>query len=94
MMYYDPKRANEFVNERNISTVVWGGKRDEDGKDCLNSKCSNKYNLNDEEMYFFFANWDIDKNRTVTMTIDENSAYNCMSLLPILIVSLTTLMFM
>ena len=88
MMYHDPKRPNEFVNERNISTVVWGGKRDEPGKDCLHSTCANKYNLNDEEVYFFFANWDIDKNRTLSLTIDENSAISRMSLLPILIVSL------
>lgn len=92
MMYHDSKLPNEYVNERNITTAVWSGKRDEPGN-CLHSKCSNEYKLNDAEMYFFFANWDIDKNRTVTLTIDENSAYKRMSLLPILIVSLGTLMF-
>ena len=93
MMYHEPKLANEYVNERNISTVVWGGKRDEPGKDCLHTSCENKYYLNDIEQYYFFANWDIDKNRTVTMTINENSAYK-MSLLPILIISFTTLIMM
>ena len=47
MMYHDPTIDNEFVNERNISTVVWGGKRDEEGKDCLHSNCKNKYMLED-----------------------------------------------
>lgn len=92
-MYHDPKIDNEFVNERNISTVVWGGNRDEKGTNCLHEKCDNKYNLNDVEMYFFFANWDIDKNHTLSLAIEENSAISRMSMLPILIVSLSTLMF-
>ena len=87
-------KYEEIKNESELYVVFQISDEEWEGVHIEKTEADNKYNLNDEEMYFFFANWDIDKNRTVTMTIDENSAYNRMSLLPILIVSLTTLMFM
>ena len=62
----------QVVDWQNTTSMVWSGQR-ETKQDCLFNKCTTTFQLDNSEQFFYFANWDTNKNQTITFTVIENS---------------------
>ena len=60
-----------IVDWQNITSMVWNGVRDTPG-DCFSSSCSTTFQIDNSEQYFYFANWDTNKNQTIKFSLIEN----------------------
>mgnify|MGYP000430439529 CR=1 FL=1 len=61
----------EVVDWKNTTSMIWSGQR-ETLQDCLYNKCTTTFQLSNSEQFFYFANWDTNKNQTITFTVIEN----------------------